>query len=282
MGISNIIDASQNYGIRGTNQQTDGGLLWIPPTMKIGSPPSNLGVTTSAWIREGIVLRNWELLSRNANNACGIGGRLANRWWICGKRVAAGTFTDATATVQNLTASAAILSTTTTNDGFIIASRVPFNWVSANVTTAESGTAPVHNIYYSGGTGATWTAFAATQALTGDTGAVFTNSANWATGEVFTVFAKPSDWVLTKGMDASSVPDGYYAINIRSTTASGTTGALATGIEIGQMQAISTIGAGALWEVEKITYPMHQCDGAVAMFLVNTVPNRVYAEASGC
>lgn len=280
MGAANNVNKSQAYALRGTNQQTDVGLLWIPPSLKVWGPPSSTGVTSFVDFREGIYARSWELLSRNASNACGIGGRLANKYWIAGKRIAAGTYTDATSGVQAATADILVLSTTTNNDGFMIGSLVPFNWVSVNVTTAETGSAPVHNIYYSTGAGATWTAFAATQAITADTGAVLTNSANWAAGEIFTCFAVPSDWVVSKGL-ATGFPDGYYAINVRATTASGTTGAKSGGIEIGLMEAVSVIGAGGIWEVETGDYWMPRCDGLVAMFLVSTVPNRICAEVGG-
>jgi len=104
---------------------------------------------------------------------------------------------------------------------------VPFNAISLNVTTATSGAqAPTVALRYSNTAGTGWTNLTNTFALAG-------GGAHIATGEAVWVFAPPSDWGKSTGGGSlgTNIPDGFYAINVRATTAPTTAGVF-TGAEI--------------------------------------------------
>lgn len=281
MGAANVINATyaailRTGGAAGTAwHQTDTGLLWVPPSMKVWSPPSDLGVSRSKNWREGVWVRRFELHNRSGGTASvGIGGRMENRHWIAGTLTSDGaTFTDRTAGYQAQTATI-FGADAAANDGVVILSRQKFNWVSANVTTAEvdAGGAVDHTVEYS--TGATWTTLPAGAAVTDDF--TLTNTVYTAAVKNLVMFS-PADWSLTAGNGGT--PNGYYGIRLTSAQmGAGDTAALVTGIEIGTMLLVEGLVDNGIYATEEVDYWMPYCDGLVAYFSTANAGNRVYAE----
>jgi hypothetical protein len=275
MGAANNIRVFYSDVLRKAGyQQTDNGLLYIPPTIKITSPPNTLQKTTALYWREGIWLRSWDLHNRSGGAAnLGIGGRLNNRWWIAGRLSDDNaTFTDFTSSVQSSTATSTWGVDGADQTGVTLLSRLPFDWISAYVTTADTGT-PTHSVYYS--TGSTWTALQANQFYT-DT--FTTSGAAWGLGVLNFVWQRPYDWTLTAGN--GGVPDGYYAIRIKCAgKAGGNVAAVITGAEIGQMLSVEGIPDNGIWGDDVIDFWMPGADGVVAYFSTANAGNRVYGEA---
>ena len=281
MGAANNINATyaavvRTGGAAGTAwHQRDTGLLYVPPTIQLYSPPSAVGAVTRADFREGLVIRSYELHNRSGGAASvGIGGRIANRHWIAGTLTSDNaTFTDRTAGYQAQTATI-FGADAAVNDGVCILSRVKFDWVSVNLTTAEvdAGSAVDHTVQYS--TGATWTTLGANAATTDNF--TLTNTVYTAAVKNLVMFS-PADWAVTASL--GGVPNGYYGILFTSAEmGAGDTAAIATGIEIGNMLVIEALADNGVWEVETIDYWMPQADGIVAYFSTANAGNRVYAE----
>lgn len=214
--------------LRGTNQQTATGLIWAAPTYT-GTARGTLP-DTATLRSDGIALGNFELHNRAAATiAVAIGVRIPNRFWRYGLWTdASTTVTDDTTDAQSTAASDAALETTTDNDGYVILSRVKFNGVSIRVGTASSGGSAVRAVRFSNSAGTGWNAAPANLfAQTAATG-------NYSTGENVVVFAPPYDWGKSSSL-ATSLPDGYYAMNVRSTTAPTATAGVATAIEVFQL-----------------------------------------------
>lgn len=243
--MGNKISAFQDVILRGTDQQVGdellaAGALWsLPgratPLNIVGGTTPSVG-STSYLVRGALAITNYVLHNRSGSTiAVGIGFRLRNDQWKAGQwdDDAATPFIDDTVDAQDIGASTGdfALETTTANDGFVIASRHKFHWVSLNVGTAGVGAGTVGAVRYSNNAGTGWTALATNQSFA-DT---FTRSAgvNFAVGEQVFVWAPPIDWGRVTNL--SGIPDGYYALNVRATTAPATTAALAVAIEIGTL-----------------------------------------------
>ncbi len=282
MGAANVINATyapvlRTGGAAGTAwHQRDTGLLWVPPSMKVWSPPSAGMVSTSKNWREGIWVRRFELHNRSGGAASvGIGGRMENRHWIAGTLTSDGaTFTDRTTGYQSQTATI-FGADGATNDSVVILSRQKFDWVSVNLTTAEvdAGAAVDHTIQYS--TGATWSNLGSGAATTDNF--TLTNTVYDASVHNLVMFS-PADWTPTSGNGGT--PDGYYGIRFTSAQmGAGDTAGIATGIEIGNMLVLEALADNGIWEQEEVDYWMPYCDGLVAYFSTANAGNRVYAEA---
>lgn len=220
----NSIDAAQPWVLRGTNQQTDDGLLYKNPSYKVHPAGGGTAVTKRM---PGMALQAFSLHNRSAGAVTvGIGVRIPNELWIAGQYVdATTTYTDKTTAAQNTTTNDITLETTTNDDGFIIASRVPFNAVSVNVSTASVDGTPVRATSFSDSAGTAWQTAETNLFIPPTTGAVY------ATGEMVIAFAAPLDWGKSSSL-ATGLPNGYYAMNVQSTTAPTTTAAIAKSIEI--------------------------------------------------
>lgn len=256
-------------------QQSDTGLLWVPPGFTHVVRSAAGGIDRSVQ-RNGIHIKRFELHNRSGGAAgVGIGGRIANKYWIAGTLTSDGaTFTQRdgykaqTATIFGADADV--------NDGVVILSRVPFNAVSVNITTAEvdAGAAVDHTVQYS--TGATWTTLGANAAITD--GFTLTNTV-YALAVHDLVMFSPSDWTKTAGNGGT--PDGYYGVRFTSAQmGAGDTAAIATGIEIFDIVAIEALADNGIWEQEVVDYWMPYCDGLVAYFSTANAGNRVYAEVT--
>jgi len=281
MGAANVINSTyaavlRTGGAAGTAwHQRDTGLLYVPPAITLRSPPSAAGLVTRETFRDGLMIRRFEVHNRSASTiSVGIGGRLANRHWIAGTLTSDNaTFTDRTAGYQAQTATI-FGADAATNDGVCILSRVKFDWVSANLTTAEvdAGAAVDHTVQYS--TGATWTTLGANAATTD--GFTLTNAVYAAAVTNLAMFS-PADWTVTAGL--GGVPNGYYGVLFTSAQmGAGDTAAIVTGVEIGKMLIAEGVVATGVWEQENVDYWMPEVDGIVAYFSTANAGNRVYAE----
>lgn len=278
----NIINKSYPNVLRGTDQQsaTGVGLLWQPPGITAQSV-SSTGVTTSFISREGIAIRRFELHNRSGGVASvGIGFRLQNRFWSAGQWDNSETiaYLEDTTDAQDLGANDFALEiAATANDGFVIASPIPFSWVSINIGTAgvDGAVATDRTVRYSNSAGTGWTALGANATYTDQ----FTSTNTvWAAGENNFVWQPPADWGQVVSLN--SVPVGMYAINVRSTTAPDTTAALATTIEVGTLLVVEAVADNGIYENELTTFREERSDGLVAYFSTANAGNRVYAEVT--
>lgn len=227
------VDAAYPYRMRGTLQQTDGGLLWQPPSYRAhqrGGAPTNVTLRTP-----GMYLGKYALHNRAAAAiVTGIGVRIPNYLWIAGQWTnATTTYTDDTAAAQNTTTDDFELETTTINDGYIIASRVPFNAVSINVSTASVDAVSVARLArFSTEAGTGWQTTEANVFIQDG------SATNYATGENLFVFAPPVDWGRSVGL-ATGLPNGYYTMQMRTTDAAGTTAGVAASLEIFRLYQVT-------------------------------------------
>lgn len=268
-GAYNSIDVSQPHVLRGTLQQTDTGLLYKPPTYKNAGTSFSFG---------GIRVGGISLHNRSAATcAVGYGVRIPNYLWKAGQWVdSTTTFTDDTTDAQNTTTNDFPLETTTANDGYVILSRIPFNAVSINVSTAsvDAGTV-ARAVRFSDSTGAAWQS-ADTNLFVQD-GLVL----NYATGENCVVFSPPVDWGLSTTALGTGIPENYYAMNVRSTDPPATTAGLAKAIEIFRLfmptEGLADNGLYEWgWAGAEITMPT-EGDALVALFGTANDMNRVSA-----
>ena len=221
----NSVDVGYPYKLRGTNQQTDTGILYRTPSHKTYSIGGVTAVDTA--YTPGMALGYFSLHNRSAATVvAGIGVRVPNYLWTFGQ------WTDATTTYTNDTTDAqdagdddVALETTTNSDGFVILSRVPFNAVSFDVTTASLGGTAVRAVRFANAAGTGW--------QTAESNLLIHNvsSGDYATGENLIVFFPPVDWGKSSGL-ATGIGNGYYAMNVRATTAPSTTAGLARAVEI--------------------------------------------------
>jgi hypothetical protein len=225
------VDRAQSVRLRGTNQQTETGLLWVPPTYRTnqrgGAPTTATGRGNG-----GLAVGYFSIHNRSGTSTTpwALGVRIPNHLWVAGQWTeATTTFTDDTTDAQdNGTNDFALETAGTANNGHIIASRVPFNAISYNISTASvKGTTVARALRLSNSAG---TAFST--ALTTADVPIFDGSADdLATGERLIVFLPPSDWGKSVSL-ATGLRNGFYTANIRATDAPDTTAALAAAIEI--------------------------------------------------
>lgn len=246
--------------LRGTNQQTDTGLLHLNSKL----PGVQASDTSPFDVRrvQGYQLNYMRFLSANAANGCSIGVRLPNWLWNAGFWTdATTTFTDDTTDWQDAGANDFALSTVSTNnDGFIVYSRVKFNLITINVGTASSGTSQTAVANYS--KGGTWSAFPTNPFLAAFTG----GGTFYPTGENIIYFREPADWGLTTGAEGTGIPSGMYAVRVRATVAATTAGGSGNAAEVWRMYLPSQIksdGTGLLADGAIIELPGQL--GAISM-----------------
>lgn len=212
------VDMAYPFRLRGTNQQTDTGILWPGQVRELAG-------FQGATVRTAVAYAS--LHNRSGGAAVlGIGVRIPNARWRAGQWTdAAGTpYSDDTTDAQDAGASDFALETTTANDGFVIACDLPFNAISINVGTASVGAGAVRAARYGNTAGDGWTDFANLFVQDAATGVM-------STGENVMVWSPPLDWGLSGATGLGGAPQGRYVVNVRATTAP-TTAALATAIEI--------------------------------------------------
>lgn len=257
--------------------QTTASLPWLAPSYTSRSAAQG-GVAGSRYVQRcGATLKSFELHNRQGGNLnVGIGFRFANHIWRVG-RYDGTTFTDITADAQDRTA-VAIQVTGADQTGMVVLSQEKFDWVSADITTAETnaGGATVvdHVLQYSDPEGDGWITLAA--ASTFADGWSTTNTV-WALAATNFVWAAPSDWGKTTTL--TGLPDGYYALHFQSAQREANdVAAVITGIEIGSMYGIDTLADNGIWEEERLNWYVPYGDALVAFFSTAAAGNRVIAE----
>lgn len=278
------IEVAYPFRLRGTNQQTDTGLLFQPPGYRISTYPT--GASSIARF-PGLALGGFALHNRSGSTATAmaIGVRIPNSLWIAGQWTdATTTFTDDTTDAQSTTATDFPMETTTNNDGHIIACRVPFNAVSYNIATASSGGAAVRQPRFATAAGTTFDTTQANPFIQDG------SSGTMNTGENLYVFAAPVTWGKSVSL-ATGIRDGLYVMNMRATTAPTVTAAVASTIEIFRLYWMtenvadnSVLGDDLpgseqtmAWDSVEGTYG----DGLVALFSTANDSNRVTALVRG-
>lgn len=277
MGAANNINAGYGAVLRTAGwQQTDTGLLWVPPTMKIWGPPATPGgKAPMVPFREGIWIRSFELQNLTAGTInVGIGTRLANPHWQAGLYDGT-TYTLATGLQTPVSTEIQVAGADQT--GFVILSDRPIDWVSANVTTAETdaggATVPDHTVGYSTASGFT----TITTAMVLTDGFTKTNAV-WGVAATNLVWEKQPDWVKTNE-NHTGLPAGYYALYFTSAQReAGDVAAAVTGLECGEAMLLKGLTTTGIWQIETLDYWMPGADGVVAYFSDNSIANRVYAE----
>ena len=275
------IDRSQNWVLRSTYQQTQTGLLWIPPAMVSAGQNNSPGLMTT---REGIQLKSFMLHNRAAAAiTVGIGGRLPNRMWVAGQWDASETgaeYIADTTDAQDVGTNDFALETTTNSDGFVVAALVPFHWASVRVSTAGVDGAGTTDraVHYTNAAGSDWTALSSNQTFVDN----FTSTNTvWASGENVFAWKPPADWgpIATGGL--SGIPAGYYALRVTTTDAPDTTAALALAMEIGLMPFMREgVGDNEFFAAGDIHDDgwLEECDAMVALFSTLNAGNTVTAE----
>jgi hypothetical protein len=260
-------------GAAGTaHHQTDTGLHLVAPKMWVRNYQG--AALTNAM--SGGMLESFEVQNRSGSTAaCGVGFRIANRFWIGGRLSANGdTYTDLTSSFQAQTA--ATLQVAGANQtGFVIGCQVPFDWASINITTAESNaggsTVADHKVYYSNTAGSDWveiTAGAYTDDLT-------------LSNTVYTAAVKDFVWPHSNAWGkwtSTILPTGYYYLRFTSAHREASDdAAVATGIEIGVMAAIESVEDNDVYANDLIHYACPEADGLVAYFQTANAGNSVKA-----
>jgi hypothetical protein len=261
-------------GAAGTaHHQTDKGLLWIPPSYAQRFGQDQAFVSQ----RKGIEVTDFTLHNRSGA-ACnvGIGFRLHNSVWR-GGRYDGTTFTDLTSTMQAQSAATLqVGGAGADNTGFVILSRVKFDWVSVNITTAETDAGgaqvPDHAVTYSLASAA-WGTMATTTAFVDDF--TLTNTVYTAACKNL-VWPKADLWVPTD--THTGLGKDYYALYFTSAhREANDVAAICTGVEIGTMFATDSLGDNGEFSKTGHYFNEH-ADGVVAYFGTAAAANRVYAE----
>lgn len=268
------VGGNVNAKLRGTNQQSDTGLVYVN-----GSYTDHNRTSLKF---EGISVASFSLQNRSGGAAVlGFGYRLPNRLWIAGQWDDTGgatQYVDDTTDAQDTDTDDFALETTTQNDGFVVASRVPFNCISINCSTASNLAAsnPVRALRYSNSAGTGWTNITTADLLAAD--GVATGGAEFATGEQVIMFTAPFNWGRTSSL--GDIPDGYYAINCRSTTQVDTTAGLARCIELWNIpyvkEAVADNGTLEYVPLEPIHFEF--ADAVGAFFGTANEGNQVFAQ----
>lgn len=261
-------------GAAGTaHHQTDNGLLWTAPKMYTrfyqDGPLANR--------YEGAVLRKLEVQNRSGSTAnAGVGFRLANRVWIGGRFSANGaTYTDLTSSLQAVT-TATLQVTGADQTGFVIGCVVPFDWVSINITTAETNdggaTIPDHKVYYSNIAGSDWVEIASD---TGFTDNFTLGNTVYAEGVKNFVWQHSNAW----GQWTSTIlPQGYYYLRFTSADREANdVAAVCTGAEIGVGLFMEGLADGDIYADDSANYFCEYADGLVGYFSVADEKNTVKA-----
>jgi hypothetical protein len=215
------------------------GVLWRPPGI------AAYGARLEEVYRFGLGFASIQNRTGNVIQ-CGVGGRVHKSEWVAGQWTHAGTvFTNDTVDAQNATVTDFPMETLTANDGFLVAARNPFNTLCIDVGTASAGTNPVRTMEYS---------------LAGGTWQVLTNllvapisSGHYAIGENLIVWGIPNDWAPLEAGHGTGVPLGLYGARFRSTTAPGTTAAVANSLSVAKIiVAIEGLADNVIYEIKPV------------------------------
>ena len=278
--MSNKVTRFYNYRLRGTDQQVGDELIVGGAAMRYAGTrnPDTGAQQPPVTVRGALAITQFGLQQRAAaaDLTVGIGFRLRNDQWRAGQWTEVGSvFTNDTVDAQDIGTSDFALETTTANDGFVILSYQPFNWVSINVGTAGIGAGTVGAVRYSNAAGSGWVTLGANQTFDASDNFTRTAGVNFATGENIFAWYPPLNWGKTLGL--TGIPDGFYALNVRATTAP-TTAALATAIEIGTLVAVGNVDDDGTFGQEQAYHWEPLGDAIVAYFSTLNIGHSVQVE----
>lgn len=283
-----FVETHAKATILGNGQTTDK-RIWITPghtvvnpgAVAAGAPAQPTSITQRS---EGFAIGYFNVQNRSAATVIfGIGGRVANNLWRAGQWVdaAATPYTDDTDDAQDQGATDFALETTTINDGYVIASMVPFNAISIDVgTSSVHAGGVIRSPRFSNAAGDGWNT-----AITSADAFVFSAStAAYTSGtESLLIFNMPTPdltWGRIQASGLSGIPGGYYAMNVRATDAAETTAGVADTIgvyRLGWLQEGLTDNSLIEWDGGGTEAFFPGCDGLVAMFGTASEGNRVTA-----
>ena len=235
--FESLIDVASPNIIQGDgNAQTQTALLWSAPLGRASGTQQRV---------EGVAVGFYSLLNRSGGAAyVGLGVRIPNHYWIAGQWDDSGgpSYISDTADAQDRDADDFALETLTINDGFVVASRVSFNAILIDVTTASALAVgdPVRAARYSDSAGTGWSAL--TTILHTAAAVEYSTSA-----ETVIAWDVPTDWGLTTGL--VEIPNGYYAVNVRATTTPDTTAGLANSLSLYRFYFLESIANNATKEM---------------------------------
>ena len=262
-----LIDVASPNILQGdANAQTNTALLWTAPSGRASGTSQRI---------EGVAVGFYSLLNRSGGAAyVGLGVRIPNHLWEAGQWVdATTTYTDDTVAAQDRTAADFPLETLTASDGFMIASRVPFNAILIDVSTASNlagAPDPVRAARYSNAAGTGWSAL--TTILHTAASVEYSTSA-----ETVIAWDVPTDWGVHVSGLGTGTPITRYLINVRATTAPDTTAGVATAISLYRIYFLESIANNATKEMNFSPAEawMPYGDGLTAFFSVANASNRV-------
>ena len=276
--MGNYISALQDVQLRGADQQQGDELLAQGAAMRYAGTrnPDTGEQQPQVTVRGAMAILSFSLQNRSGGAAsCGIGFKLRNDQWRAGQVASSTTYTNDTVDAQDIGASDFALETTTDNSGFVILSTHKFDWVSIDIGTAgvDGAGATDRVVAYSNLAGTGFTT-APTNVFTDE----FTSTNTvWPTGEAIFVWRPPQDW--GKVVSIGTIPTGFYALRVLSTTAPDTTAALADAIEIGTFAKVAEgIADNGIMSEEICFYWEPFGDAIVAYFSVANGGNSVNAE----
>ena len=281
----NTIEVAYPFRLRGPgNQQNNDSLLWPPPTYLTTGRGDRPPVPTTTY-SQGIALGYFSLHNRSGGTlaAAGIGVRIPNYLWIAGQWDDDGAtpFTADTTDAQGVGATDFELETTTANDGYVVASRVPFNAISIDVGTASGTNSPTRALRYTNPAGDGWIDFANLFVQTGAAAALSVTGTTIA-NEALVVWDVPLNWGVTAAAGLSGIARDYYAVNMRATTAPDVTAAVADSLSIYRIFMLTEIigDNGTLsqdFAGKDFRFPV-EGDALVALFDTANNQNRVIAQ----
>jgi hypothetical protein len=265
----------------GNSQSATNGLLYISPSYRQNSAADQ--ASGSAIPGPGVELGYFSLHNRaGTTQMAGMAVRIPNNLWVAGKWSAASTtYIDDTTDAQSTATTDFPLETAAVNnDGFVVASVVPFNAMSFDIVTANGGAGATRAMFRSDRAGAAWTTVAANASyvtLPAVIPVTGTNPAN----EGLVVFDVAEDWgAVTASTNANwtGMPLNMYAINIRATTAP-TAAAVANSLSIYRMYWVTEgLADNGTFEVAlgaMCARPEFQGDALVPLFSTADEGNRV-------
>lgn len=202
-------------------------VLWAPPQFKGAVMPCALDIGYA------------QLQYRGAGTPeVGIGGRLYNDFWKFYSASGAFVLTDKTTQAQEGTTNDTPLEVVSDNNsGFMVASPYKFNCLDLLVSTPSSGGVAVRQLQYSGPAGWVTIANPLVPVVTG---------ADYVNGETLVFWSMPQDWTqMTVAVHGTGVPEGWYGIRVRATTAPTVAAGLAKSVSVAQVKALKDIPATA-------------------------------------
>ncbi|MDF2457679.1 MAG: hypothetical protein K0S79_95 [Nitrospira sp.] len=248
----NDIEAAHGLLMDGGIPGAYNNVLWTPPLLGESVMPCALDI---AWA---------QLQYRGAGTPeVGIGGRLHSDYWRAYTMTGAAVLADDTVDAQDAGANDFPMEVLNDdNSGFLIASPYKFNCLDILAgATVSVGGAPVRILEYSGPAG--WVTLS--NPLVGPV-----TGGHYVAGETLVFWTAPQNHQpMTVALHGTGVPEGWYGVRVKATTAPTTTAGLATSISVAIVKAWKDIPATAgIYTLAPSATPLHidaPCDALVGV-----------------